>query len=145
MDIKLKNVKHSEFASHETDCFQASVYIDGKKAGTVINDGQGGPNYYEPHRLYETLSNYCDVIPTDMLGNKQHPDEIIGNLFESWYDKKKKAAMCRGKTVYRIHGFDYKNDREWHMIKAPFTPNLKQKLLLLHGSATRFLNEEIKE
>ena len=35
MKIELKNVKYSDFASHETHCFEASVYIDGKRAGIV--------------------------------------------------------------------------------------------------------------
>jgi hypothetical protein len=40
--ITLKNVKHSEFASHETNCFEATVYWNGKKAGYAENSGQGG-------------------------------------------------------------------------------------------------------
>lgn len=48
MEITLKNIKHSEFASHETHCFEATVYIDGKRAFGVENDGQGGPNNYFP-------------------------------------------------------------------------------------------------
>jgi len=62
MKIELKNVKHSEFASRETDCFQASVYIDGKKAGTVGNDGQGGCNHYNPWKLADILSGNAKTL-----------------------------------------------------------------------------------
>jgi hypothetical protein len=42
MNIELKNVKHSEFASHETNCFEATIYVDGKKAGEAHNNGCAG-------------------------------------------------------------------------------------------------------
>lgn len=42
MNIELKNIKYSQFASHETNCYQASIYVDGRKAGAVDNDGHGG-------------------------------------------------------------------------------------------------------
>jgi len=41
--ITLKNVKHCEFASHDSDCFEASLYFNGKKVGFTYNDGHGGP------------------------------------------------------------------------------------------------------
>jgi hypothetical protein len=42
MKITLKNFKHANFASEETYCFEATVYIDGKKAGFANNSGHGG-------------------------------------------------------------------------------------------------------
>ena len=44
--ITLKNVKFSEWASEETHCFQATIYMNGRRAMKVSNDGQGGPNQY---------------------------------------------------------------------------------------------------
>jgi len=40
--IKLKNLKVSEFASHETTCFEAMLNIEGHDMALVENDGQGG-------------------------------------------------------------------------------------------------------
>lgn len=42
MKFELKAIKHSEFASHETNCYEAKLYIDGKPFCHVSNDGQGG-------------------------------------------------------------------------------------------------------
>ena len=42
MKITLKNFKHANFASEETYCFEATVYIDGQKAGHASNSGHGG-------------------------------------------------------------------------------------------------------
>ncbi len=46
MNIKLKDLKISEFASHETTCFQATLNVQGFDVAIVENDGQGGCNKY---------------------------------------------------------------------------------------------------
>jgi hypothetical protein len=38
----LKSLKHSEFASQETHCYQANLFLDGVKVAQVGNDGHGG-------------------------------------------------------------------------------------------------------
>ena len=43
--LTVKNVKHSEFASHETLCFECTVYFDGIKVATAENDGRGGQTF----------------------------------------------------------------------------------------------------
>ena len=54
MKITLKNVKYSEFASQETYCFEATIYLDGKKAGQVRNDGQ---------EFYRNKAGRCEDAP----------------------------------------------------------------------------------
>lgn len=54
--VQLKNVKYSEWASQETNCFQATVYIDGKKVGSCQNEGSGGPTSFFPEHLVDTLN-----------------------------------------------------------------------------------------
>lgn len=44
MNLELKNVKHAEFASQETNCYEASLYADGKRIAVVSNEGHGGPD-----------------------------------------------------------------------------------------------------
>ena len=48
MNIELKNFKHSEFMSQETHAFEATVWVDGKRAFTAENDGHGGADFYLP-------------------------------------------------------------------------------------------------
>lgn len=50
MKITLKNFKHAAFASEETLCFEASVYIDGKKIAKANNDGKGGNTFIYPEQ-----------------------------------------------------------------------------------------------
>lgn len=40
--VTLKSIKYSGFASQETSCYQANIYWDGKKVGTIENSGHGG-------------------------------------------------------------------------------------------------------
>jgi len=51
MKIELKNIKHAEFASQETNCYEATIYINGKREGLVSNDGQGGCDNVTPWQL----------------------------------------------------------------------------------------------
>ena len=44
MKLELKNIKHTAWASEETHCYQASLYVDGKPVAIVSNDGHGGPD-----------------------------------------------------------------------------------------------------
>lgn len=46
--ITLKNIKHAEFASEETYCFEATVYVNGNRLCYVKNDGHGGPDFFWP-------------------------------------------------------------------------------------------------
>ena len=46
MKVELKSIKIHDDLSEETCCFTATVYLDGKRAGTVENTGKGGENFY---------------------------------------------------------------------------------------------------
>ena len=42
MKLELKNIKYFASGSQETPCYTATVYVDGKKAIYVSNNGHGG-------------------------------------------------------------------------------------------------------
>lgn len=44
--IELKNIKVAAFASEETHCYDATLYVDGEKWGFVSNQGHGGPDMF---------------------------------------------------------------------------------------------------
>jgi hypothetical protein len=73
MKITIKNFKQARFASEETRCFEASIYIDSVSAGTVRNDGHGGPNLYHPWALKDRLDAYARTLP---------PVDAYGTTFE---------------------------------------------------------------
>ena len=64
MKIELKNINHSEFASHETFCYEANLYVNGKPFAHVRNDGQGGADYlYRDDRFLDGEAwNKCHAL-----------------------------------------------------------------------------------
>lgn len=71
MEITLKNVKHAAFAPEKTNCFSASIYIDGIATGTTVTiSGYGGSHIYHDGNAYERLSEYSATLPdieTDIM------------------------------------------------------------------------------
>ena len=83
MKLELKNIKHTEWASEETHCYQASLYVDGKPVAIVSNDGHGGcdrdydhPKFKGDYRAtmkavdayFKSLpkTDACDIFPEGM-------------------------------------------------------------------------------
>ena len=64
MKIELKNINHSEFASHETFCYEANLYVEGKPFAHVRNDGQGSADYlYRDDRFLDGEAwNKCHAL-----------------------------------------------------------------------------------
>ena len=42
MKLELKNIKHANWASEETQCYDAVLYVDGDPFLMVSNEGRGG-------------------------------------------------------------------------------------------------------
>ena len=63
--LTVKSVKHSQFASHETLCFECSVYFDGKKVGIAENDGRGGETYisFNNRDVQKTVYDWAKTQP----------------------------------------------------------------------------------
>ena len=57
-EFALKGVKHFEAGSEETECFVATLYVNGKKLAYCDNKGYGGP------------TNVCFFPETEKLGNE---------------------------------------------------------------------------
>lgn len=150
MKIELKSVKHSVFASHETDCFTATIYIDGKKAGTVENSGQGGCDLIHPRALGEQIEAYAKTLPqrdVSYLYNDgqvhtlpECAETLIAGLLHEHLVAAKERRLCSKSTCYRQPGTVYK-DGEYHQIKLRFTPEIKRTLIEKYGPTVFILNE----
>ena len=120
MKIELKALKYSDFASQETHCFHANIYIDGKKAGWAENDGRGGMTSIHPHQLYTTIKQCTDKIPpriVDFNGTtltlEASPDSYIDELVTAALHEKdlkramkKKILFTRKNQVFETQNFD---------------------------------------
>jgi len=139
MKIEIKNVKHSEFASHETSCFEASVYIDGVRAGIVENDGQGGCNRYHPHDLEIKIDTYAKTLQSKFsdLPYDGDADTVIGDLLtEHLYAKDLKRALAKKILYVKNDGQIYetkpltKLQMQIYLAKANIQETLKTQKIL---------------
>lgn len=115
MKVELKNLKHSEFASHETNCFEATIWLNGKRAFFAQNDGHGGADYYAPlenqdrsefNGLLNDLINHCLTLPkwgAEFGGEDSMdvtPEILIGNIVNDMLDAKKLKKSLKKKVLF---------------------------------------------
>ena len=132
MKVELRGIKHAAFASDETECFSATVFIDGKKAGTVDNEGRGGSNRYSTEGLQCKLNAIALTLPDIDLGNGRFiccdADILVGDLLQVALEMKSLKRHCAKKTLFRLKGETYQKG-EWLTVKAPFSPKVREYLV----------------
>ena len=87
MKIELRNIKYADWASEETNCYRALVYIDGVKVGETSNDGHGGADMVHPHEVAERIDAYAATLPPlewDGHVIAQNHETIFGDLLAEW-------------------------------------------------------------
>jgi len=118
MKIELKNIKHSEFASQETHCFQATIYIDGKKVGIVENQGHGGCDSVHPHQVAQQIDDYAKTLPKTVCDFidpetgkpaeiEQCHETIFGEIVNTWLVAKDLKRAMSKRVLYLKDGGVY--------------------------------------
>ena len=92
--LELKNISYYERGSAETPCYNATVYVNGKKAVEVSNDGHGGCDRQHPYpqfmnewqgeNVYRTLNEYC----VKTFGTEKYEWGEVDIDLEHWCQKK---------------------------------------------------------
>jgi len=117
--IELKNIKYAAFASEETHCYDATLYLDGKAMFRVGNDGHGGCDAH--HRLNQKQSreaydaaqdSVAEALWNDLLENDK--EELIRSC-TSFLRHQGDAAIPDG--WYQSSSDELLNDFQW-TIKA---------------------------
>lgn len=102
MKLELKNIHHYPRMSEETNCYEASLWIDGVKIGTVSNRGTGGgDDFHGDQRAYAEANRRAACLPPIVYGEHEYPqtvESICGEVLESWIaeralDKELKRAV----------------------------------------------------
>ena len=112
MKIELRNIKIYERLSEETTCFTADIFIDGKKAGTAENRGNGGCTDYDHYentkQLMRDAESYLQTLPPlvyelpnikkfELPCNLENLiDKMVDEEINRKYEKKKQADMLKG-------------------------------------------------
>jgi len=149
MKVELKNVKVCQFASEETPCFHAVIYIDGQRAGTVSNDGQGGSDnlHFTDPKVEQAFHDYCKSLPADEdpdLGKLEMDAELfIAGLLDEYETQKQFRRWCKTKLVFRV-----KSDSEgqFRTLKAPYSQRAAEHVRQKYGAALDYiLNEKLAQ
>lgn len=127
MQISLKNIKYSAFASHDSHCFEATVYVDGKRAFGVENDGHGGPNNYFPLNKQQTgkaVQEWIDRIDSE-LGQQtlQHGDFEISNCLTIEIGERINEWLLRKEARNILRRVTYLRDGQIFRLEAKFKPS----------------------
>ena len=128
MKIELRNIKHSAFASQETHCYQATIYVDGKKVGDVSNHGHGGSDniYIKDRELLKKMENSPEVKKAG-----GHLEYLFGELVNDFLEVREMKRKCKKSTCYNLKG-DPKGEY-WVMKNQPFDLRVKNHLQTKHG------------
>jgi hypothetical protein len=134
MEIKLKNI-HVDFRlSEETNAFTADLFINGKNAGTAINDGHGGMTTCrakdrEGAELIRDAEIWCEQLPREVMqyddGSKHTMsvslDYYLDTMVDEHIAKKEQARIEKlmgNSIIFGIPGgVEYKRLKFSHPIK----------------------------
>lgn len=160
MKLELKNIKEAKFLSQETPAYTATLYVDGKKAATVENDGHGGCDYahFIDRAVEEKVYAYFKALP-----KLKFDDTELDHTLELWCHRqlnirdvvaglKRKAKKC----VVAVT--EDGGEITWKGISPQFLPAHRETLLQkkpgvkfvsemsdaeLHAFVSRILENEI--
>lgn len=111
MKIELKGIKHYPSMSEETNCYEASLYVDGVKIGTVSNRGTGGcDDFYGDRAAFATADEWCKTnLPPYTLdvGGESHsgPTDLemhCANLLEEHIITKDLKAAMKNSALFTL-------------------------------------------
>ena len=107
MKIELKSIQYAAFSSEETNCYTATLTVDGRKIGTVGNDGHGGPDHFHGDRTaFAAADDWCKVNLPKWTGYDGTPRDTdlefhCGQLVDAWLVARDLRTAFRTKVVMR--------------------------------------------
>ena len=130
--IQLKNVKIAWHMSEGTTAFTASLYIDGKKAADVKNEGRGGDNHprFMDRELQKEFYEFCTTLPYPGESYNMTYDSFIGILLGEWIENDDWKKACRKGLVFRVKS---DNEDQYRTTKGKYSPELASAIREKYG------------
>ena len=169
MKIELKQIKYSDWASEETSCFQANIYLNGKKVGFCNNDGKGGCTSYNrvtgiSYEVIHEMETYCEGLPPIVYESNLYKDgkytikmnleHYLDNLLDNYFKDKETAKMTKkmdkailigNNRSYQIISFKTPLKELWEKHPQYFTKTLKESLNKYAINGNTLLNNNIPQ
>lgn len=117
MKVELKNIKVHKQLSEETDCFSATLHVNGQRCAEVSNRGCGGPNEFHVlnRKLFDEFETFAVAAPP-WDGLKMDAELYVTWLLDLHEREKEERKLCKKGIVFRLKG-DPKN--QWRILKGP--------------------------
>lgn len=135
MKIELRNIKYAAFASQETNCYEAALYVDGNRIGFVSNEGYGGPdNFHGDEAAYKAADAWCKAnLPkwdmSEFGGGSRHLEKhdtdlemYCGTLLAEWLSLRDMRRAMKKKILFQkvgepgIYEIAFKQPRGTHTL-----------------------------
>lgn len=133
--IEMKAIKRSEFASEETHCYEAKIYLNGKQFCEVSNHGRGASDDQHPlgdytYKDVRALDQRCrnEMPKWSMLDDTEHHTNLemwCGDQINKWLAFKDMTRLMKSKVLMvdgdGISTFGYKGVKKLdarHLIHA---------------------------
>ncbi|MFX1705079.1 hypothetical protein PV783_14045 [Chitinophaga sp. CC14] len=154
MEISLKNIVEYKKMSEETVAYSASLYIQGKKAGQVSNNGHGGMTTIRADnetgaKLIEQASNFVKSQPPDITKDGENTykiawtmDSYVDDIAIKFFDDRDLKKLLK----ITDHGIVFKIEEGTYQV-IEFTQPLDNLLSTPEGKAlvTRSLTKAVNE
>lgn len=136
MDLTLRNVKINRSMSQETECFSATICLDGKPVGSAMNRGQGGANEYswKDRDARDRIQSWAEKQPLEFEFEKL--DQIVGRKLAESEVEAKLRRDCRKMTLFRL-----KDDPRghWRTVRAAYCGDVRKFIDGQYGDKVEFV------
>ncbi|WP_165026724.1 hypothetical protein [Dysgonomonas sp. ZJ279] len=100
MKIELKNIKHSEELSDDSNAFSANLYVNGKFIALCTDNGNGGEINIKANKGCEAILREAEDFAKTLPKNEEydlemHLEHVIGGLVEDDLFKKEVNKAVR--------------------------------------------------
>ena len=144
MKLELKNIKHTAWASEETHCYQASLYVDGKPFAIVSNDGRGGCDRDYAHPKFK--GDYFDMFRSveahfKSLGNEDGMEQRLefwcADQVNAWLSVRELKKKLKSHVLFQLKYKDGVFQTKFH----PTVTNGEWVINKQAGQTRRILND----
>lgn len=120
MKIELKNIKHLESLSEETNCYTADIWVDGVKTAAASNHGHGGCDMYHAYEgqreRLEAAEAWAKSLPPKATSMKDPSDptkpwvmeqdleSVVGDILTEWLIQRDLKKILKKPTILTKDG-----------------------------------------
>jgi hypothetical protein len=120
--------------------YSATICRDGKRVGTVMNEGCGGETNFDWFNDAEekAAKDFVAALPHEMneFTQKMEPQDMdcyFAALCDKYEEVQRLKRAMRAKTFFRLKDETYK-DGEWRTVKKPYSPEVQKYLDEKYGN-----------